>query len=112
MGDTPDPREETIPSSEAQSRPVSWTLPWSLNAPLRDNHLSSTTRSMVGMSGRKVARQASRPLALFTLPVHPPHKVQHLHDLLWGSPGLMGRMHVDLKVGHQVPLGHTGYHNE
>jgi hypothetical protein len=37
------------------------------------NHFNSTTRSMVGMSGRKVARQASRPRTL-RMPIQLPTK--------------------------------------
>ena len=41
--------------------------------PLLSHHFNSTTRSMVGMSGRKVARQASRPRTL-RMPIQLPTK--------------------------------------
>src|SRR5437879_87853 len=68
------------------------------------------------VNGRDVGAERGTPglktLGLVHAASPPAHQVQHLHDLLRGRPGLMGRMHVDLQVGHQVPLGHTGYHNE
>src|SRR5206468_5130938 len=66
------------------------------------------------VNGRDVGAERGTPslktLGLVHAASPPSHKVQHLHDLLRGRPGLMGRMHVDLQVGHQVSLGHTGYY--
>jgi len=71
-------------------------------------HFNSTTRSIVGMSGRKVARQASRPRIL-RIAYPTSHEVQGLHDLLRCRSSLMGGVHVDLDMRDQVSTRDARY---
>src|SRR6266487_1949378 len=111
-GDTPDPREATIPSSSSSEQAGF------LDPPLESQCFVKRPSPELHhpVNGRDVGAERGTPglktLGLVHTASPPPHKVQHLHDLLRGRPGLMGRMHVDLQVGHQVSLGHTGYYNE